>query len=128
VSLRLLLDTHALVWALSAPARLPGRVAESLRDPRYDVHVSSVSTWEIVIKAALGKIEADLGAVVRAVREADFEELPVSIAHTQRVSDLPPHHRDPFDRLLIAQALEERLTVVTHDRVLGAYQVPILWR
>ena len=128
MSLRLLLDTHALVWALAAPARLPARVVESLRDPRTDVHVSAVSTWEIVIKAALGKIDAELESIVRAAREADFEELPISIAHTQRVSALPPHHRDPFDRLLIAQALEERLTVVTHDRVLGAYQVPILWR
>lgn len=124
---RLLLDTHALVWALSAPRRLPADVAASLRDPESDVYLSAVSTWEIAIKSALGKIDADLAAVVRAARAADFEELPVTIAHTLRLRVLPAHHRDPFDRLLVAQAMEEHLTIVTHDRLIAAYGVSRLW-
>jgi PIN domain nuclease of toxin-antitoxin system len=87
---RLLLDTHALVWALSGPRRLPARAAKSIRDPETDVYVSAVSTWEIAIKSALRKIDADVAAVVRAMREADFEELPLAIAHTVRLRSLPP--------------------------------------
>ena len=79
---RLLLDTHALLWALSAPRRLPSQVVASLRDPESDVYVSAVSTWEIAIKSALGKLDADLVAIVEGFREADFEELPVTVAHT----------------------------------------------
>jgi PIN domain nuclease of toxin-antitoxin system len=127
VSQRLLLDTHALLWALGAPRRLPARVAAALRDPDTDVYVSAVSTWEIAIKSALGKIDADLTAIVGAARAADFDELSVTIAHTARLCVLPAHHRDPFDRLLIAQALEEHLTIVTHDRRIAAYSVARLW-
>jgi PIN domain nuclease of toxin-antitoxin system len=127
VSQPLLLDTHALIWALSTPRRLPARVAAALRDPDTDVYVSAVSTWEIAIKSALGKIDADVPAIVSAARAADFDELPVTIAHTARLCVLPAHHRDPFDRLLVAQALEEHLTIVTHDRLIAAYSVARLW-
>ena len=127
MSQRLLLDTHALLWALSAPRRLPSRVARMLRDPENDIFVSPVGTWEVAIKSALGKIDADVTAVARGAREAGFEELPITIAHTLRVSTLPAHHRDPFDRLLVAQAVEEHLTIVTHDPLLGGYPAPILW-
>lgn len=123
----LLLDTHALIWALSSPRRLPARVAAALRDPDTDVYVSAVSTWEIAIKSALGKIHADLPAIVSAARAADFDELPITIAHTARLCLLPAHHRDPFDRLLVAQALEEHLTIVTHDPLIAAYSVARLW-
>ena len=128
MSQRLLLDTHTLVWALSAPRRLPARAAASIRDPDNDVFVSAVSTWEIAIKSVLGKIRADLAVIVRGAREADFEELPVTVSHTLQLRALPPHHRDPFDRLLVAQAIEERLTIVSQDRVIAAYPVPMLWR
>ena len=124
---RLLLDTHALIWVLSNPRRLPARVANSIRDAETDVYVSPASTWEIAIKAALRKIDADVAAVVRAMREADFEELPIAIPHTVRLRSLPAHHRDPFDRLLVAQAVEERLTIVTHDPLIARYDVPRLW-
>ncbi len=123
----LLLDTHALIWALSTPRRLPARVAAAIRDPDTDVYVSAVSTWEIAIKSVLGKIDADLTAIVGAARAAYFDELPITITHTERLRALPPHHRDPFDRLLVAQALEERLTIVTHDRLIAAYAVARLW-
>jgi PIN domain nuclease of toxin-antitoxin system len=124
---RLLLDTHALIWALSAPRRLPAKVAAAIRDPESDVYVSAASTWEIAIKSALGRIDADLAAIVTALGEADFDELPITIGHTQRLRMLPLHHRDPFDRLLVAQALEEHLTIVTHDRLIDAYPVASLW-
>ncbi len=91
------------------------------------MYVSAVSTWEIAIKSVLGKIDADLAVIVSGAREADFDELPITIAHTERLRALPAHHRDPFDRLLVAQALEERLTIVTHDRLIGAYSVGRLW-
>ena len=128
MSQRVLLDTHALIWALSNPRRLPTRVAKTLRDPDTDVYVSSVATWEIAIKSALGKIDADVSAIARGARGADFEELTVSIPHTIRLLGLPNFHRDPFDRLLIAQALEEHLTIVTHDAIIGHYPVPVLWK
>ena len=124
---RLLLDTHALIWALSSPRRLPARVSSSIRDPDNDVYVSAVSTWEIAIKVMLRKVHADVAAVVRALRDAGFEELPITIAHTVRVHTLPLHHRDPFDRLLVAQAMEERLTIVTHDPLLRAYDAASVW-
>lgn len=123
----LLLDTHALIWALTAPHRLPAHAAAGIRAPENEVYVSAASTWEIAIKSALGKITADLEAVVGAVRAAAFEELPITIAHTLRLRELPAHHRDPFDRVLVAQALVEHLTIVTHDRLIAAYAVPRLW-
>jgi PIN domain nuclease of toxin-antitoxin system len=83
--------------------------------------------WEIAIKSTLGKIDASLSGIVSAVHAADFDELPITVAHTERLRALPAHHRDPFDRLLIAQALEERLTIVTHDRLIAAYSVARLW-
>jgi len=115
VTARLLLDTHALIWVLSNPRRLPARVANSIRDAETDVYVSPASTWEIAIKAALRKIDANVGDVVRAVRAVSFDELPVTIAHTVRL------------RLLVAQAVEERLTIVTHDPLIARYDVPRLW-
>lgn len=124
---RLLLDTHALIWVLSNPRRLPARVAKRIRDPETDVYVSAASTWEIAIKAALRKIDANIADVVRAMRAVSFDELPVTIAHTVRLGTLPDHHRDPFDRLLVAQAVEERLTIVTHDPLIARYDVPRLW-
>lgn len=127
MSQRLLLDTHALLWALSSPRRLPARVARVIRNPENDVYASAVGTWEIAIKAVLGKIDADAAAIARGLHDAHFEELPITIAHTVRLRTLPMHHRDPFDRLLVAQAIEEHLTIVTHDPVLARYPATILW-
>ncbi len=125
--MRLLLDTHALLWALATPARLPARTASAIRDPANAVFVSAASTWEIAIKVALGKLSADLDEIVRTSIEVGFEELPVTLAHARRLRELPARHRDPFDRMLVAQALEEGLTVVTRDVVLRDYGVPTHW-
>lgn len=125
--MRLLLDTHALLWALSAPTKLPARAAAALRDPTNTVFVSAASVWEIAIKAALGKLSADLDEIVGTSLEVGFEELPVTLAHARRVHSLPARHRDPFDRMLVAQALEEGLTLVSHDALVTAYGAPTLW-
>ncbi len=125
--MRLLLDTHALLWALSAPARLPARTAAAVRAPSNDVFVSAASMWEIAIKAALGKLTADVDEIVHTCVGVGFEELAVTFAHARRVRSLPPRHRDPFDRMLVAQAIEEGLSVVTHDPLVVAYGAPTLW-
>ncbi len=127
MSQRLLLDTHALIWALGGSRRLPTRAARAIRDPENDVYMSAEGTWEIAIKVTIGKIDADVTAVVAAARDADFEELPITVAHTVRLGALPQHHRDPFHRLLVAQALVERLTIVTHDSQIARYPAPMLW-
>jgi PIN domain nuclease of toxin-antitoxin system len=124
---RLLTDTHALIWALAQPSKLPRRTADKLRDPAVLVYVSAANTWEIAIKSALGKIDADLGEVMEGVREMGFIELAVTMEHCHRLTELPPVHRDPFDRILVAQALDEGLTLVTHDDVLKDYPAPVLW-
>ncbi len=126
--MRLLVDTHALLWALSRPDRLAGTASAALRDPANHVFVSAASTWEIAIKSALGKLDGDVGTIAGAARELGFADLAITIPHTVRVRSLHPHHRDPFDRILVAQALEEGLTIVTHDPVFTAYPAPTLWR
>lgn len=115
------------MWALSAPGRLPRKVRADLESPENSVFASAASTWEIAIKRALGKIEIDVTEIASACATTGFEELPVRMTHTARVTDLPAHHRDPFDRLLIAQALEEGLELVSRDPLLRAYAVPIRW-
>jgi PIN domain nuclease of toxin-antitoxin system len=122
---RLLLDTHALLWAVSDPDELTERARDVLRDGRNNVLVSAASVWEIAIKRALGKLTApdDLGPVLAA---ASFSPLPISLEHASLAGSLPPHHRDPFDRMLIAQAQLESLTIVTRDARFARYGVPLL--
>ncbi|MGH7897534.1 MAG: type II toxin-antitoxin system VapC family toxin [Candidatus Binatia bacterium] len=122
-----MLDTHALVWALGAPRKLPPPVMRAITDPVNEVYVSAASTWELAIKAALGRIDLDMTRTVEAAEKAGFAELAIRIRHTARVRLLPMHHRDPFDRILIAQAAEEGLTLVTRDSGFRAYGVPVLW-
>jgi PIN domain nuclease of toxin-antitoxin system len=124
---RCLLDTHALVWSLAKPGRLPKSVREIVEDPANDVFASAASAWEIGIKAALGKIQFPLAILDKAVSEAGFVELPVSLRHAMAIRDLPMHHRDPFDRLLVAQALREGLVLLTRDEVLSSYGVRTFW-
>jgi PIN domain nuclease of toxin-antitoxin system len=114
-----LLDTHLLLWALATPARLPPRARRIIRDA--DVYVSAASIWEISIKAAFGRLRADPHEVLAALEPAGFLGLSIAGVHAARVASLPPIHRDPFDRLLIAQALEEPMRLLTDDVVLGAY-------
>jgi PIN domain nuclease of toxin-antitoxin system len=118
--MRVLLDTHLFVWFLAGSPKL-GRSARKTIEGASAVFVSSASVWEIAIKAALGKIEADAAVVAEEIEGSGFIELPVSARHAARVAELPPLHGDPFDRLLIAQALCEPLIMLTADAALARY-------
>lgn len=122
--MRLLLDTHALLWWLADEGLAEG-ARETIADPANLVAVSAASAWEISIKKALGKLSApdDLENQIRA---AGFEPLPVTIAHGTRAGALPRHHDDPFDRMIIAQAQAEGLTIVTRDKQFVSYLVALL--
>jgi PIN domain nuclease of toxin-antitoxin system len=117
--LRLLLDTHLLLWALLQPNKLKSRVRSQIE--QNEVFVSAASIWEISIKSALGKLEADPRVVLEALQPAGLRLLPISGEHAARVFELPALHRDPFDRLLLAQAWFEPLTLLTDDNVLSQY-------
>lgn len=119
--MRILLDTHILLWALAEPARLAKDIAAQLRDPEVEVAYSAVSIAEIAIKAAQGRIDASPDRVLDAAKRSGFRELELSGRHAARLASLPTHHRDPFDRLLVAQALEEPARLLTADRRLAVY-------
>lgn len=123
--MRLLLDTHALLWWLADDPRLGAEARRQIADGANAVLVSAASAWEIEIKRALGKLEApaDLAA---AIRDSGFEPLAITLDHAVAAGRLPPHHSDPFDRLLIAQAAAEHLTLITRDSAFAAYDVS--WR
>jgi PIN domain nuclease of toxin-antitoxin system len=116
---RVLLDTHLLLWALAAPSRLPPIARRIIEES--DVFVSAASIWEISIKASLGKLAADPRDVLAALEPAGFLALLVSGEHAARVAALPPLHRDPFDRMLVAQALSEPMRLLTNDAALAGY-------
>lgn len=119
----LLLDTGILLWALDAPERLPPDVAAQIESRETTVYFSAASIWEIAIKMALGKIDFHFSPenIAQAAKETGFVELPVSAAHGAKVAHLPPHHRDPFDRLLIAQASLMPAQLLTADPALVPY-------
>lgn len=117
--MRILLDTHLLLWALATPDRLPKAARRQIVDA--EVYVSAASIWEISIKSALGKLEADPAAVLAAVEPAGFKLLSITGQHAAGVARLPPLHRDPFDRLLISQAVSEPMILLTNDAALAGY-------
>jgi PIN domain nuclease of toxin-antitoxin system len=124
--MKLLLDSHVLLWVLDTPERLPPLVHELVSDTTITVLVSIPSLWELRIKALNGKLEApdDLSGLALA---SGFSLLPVEVRHIGQLDRLPNHHRDPFDRMLIAQAQVDGLTLVSADRTIRLYDVPILW-
>lgn len=121
--MRLLLDTHLLLWALDTPARLDAGTRALLEDPANEVLFSAASIWEIAIKVRLGRADFPVrpDAIAQAARDTGFTELPVQAAAAARVADLPLHHRDPFDRLLVAQAMAEPMRLYTADSLLPPY-------
>lgn len=123
--MRLLLDTHALIWWLEGGARLRDEARAAIRSRANEVRVSPVSAVEISIKVAKGKLEAPGDLAAQIVRHG-FTALPVTIEHGIAMLGFPTKHGDPFDRLLIAQARREGLTIVTADRAFAAYDVPIM--
>jgi PIN domain nuclease of toxin-antitoxin system len=121
---RLLLDTHALLWWL-ADEGLTAEAREAIADPANLVAVSAASAWEISIKKALGKLAAP-DDLEQQVQTGGFVPLPISIAHGIAAGQLPRHHEDPFDRMLIAQAVAEGLTIVTRDKRFDDYGVALV--
>jgi len=122
---RLLLDTHVFLWWQAAQPRLTTAARQSIATASV-VFVSAASAWEAAIKAALGRLRIPESIEAGAIRSG-FEKLPITFSHAESAARLPPHHADPFDRMLIAQAQAEKLTLVTHDRRLAAYDVDALW-
>ena len=123
--MRLLLDTHVLLWWLDDSAALSEEARRAIGDPENLVYVSAVSIWEVVIKRALGKLDIPT-KWADALTEEPFRRLPMTWEHALEVRNLPDVHRDPFDRLLIAQAKVEDLTFVTGDEVLLRYRIATL--
>jgi PIN domain nuclease of toxin-antitoxin system len=123
--LKLLLDTHILLWWLEANSSLSKQAIGLIRDPQNTIFVSAVSLWEIWIKQSLGKLRLPAKFVERLAAES-FESLPLTATQTHRVSQLPWRHRDPFDRMLVAQAQVEKLVLLTVDEVLAEYGSAVL--
>jgi PIN domain nuclease of toxin-antitoxin system len=121
----LLLDTHVVLWWLLSPNRLRSPLRKKIAQTP-GVFVSAASVWEASIKVALGKLEMPDSLTV-ALREEGFRELPITFRHAEEVTLLPDIHKDPFDRMLIAQARAEALVLVTNDETIRSYAVPTLW-
>jgi len=122
-----LLDTHALLWWLTDDAMLSATARDVIGSPSNQVFVSAVSGWEISIKQSLGKLDADLDMLLTEVEHSGFMLLPVSFQHGLVAGNLPSHHRDPFDRMLIAQAQCEGLRLISVDGCFEAYDVDVIW-
>lgn len=128
-SVRLLLDTHIFIWALGEPHKLPSVARSAIENSANEVFVSAAVAWEISIKHALGKLPlpmAPASYVPSRLLQLRFKELSITFAHTLALSGLPTHHADPFDRILIAQAQIEGLTLVSVDSEIAKYPVPML--
>jgi len=121
--MRMLVDTHLLLWAAASSRRLPQEARRLMQDPENEVLYSAASLWEIAIKAALRKADfrADVALLRPALVEMGFKELSISGAHVERLPQLPHLHKDPFDRMLVAQSLAEPLVLLTNDSVLAGY-------
>lgn len=124
--MRLLLDTHAFLWWLSDAPSLSTIAREAITEPASLVHVSAATVWEIAIKAHLGRLDAGGADMVQEIVANGFVELPMAARHAHTAGWLPRHHDDPFDRMLIAQAQTEALTIVTRDSAFQRYEVLLL--
>ena len=121
-----LLDTHVFLWVIGDAKRLDHKVASEIQNTRNAVFVSAVSSVEIAIKSGLGKLDAP-DDLEDEIGLRGFSHLPLQYCHGAGLSTLPLHHQDPFDRMLIAQAIREKLTIITHDKKFKDYPVKILW-
>ena len=125
--MKLLLDTHVLLWAAGQPKRLPAAVRKLLDDPRNEPMFSSASLWEIAIKSGLGRDDFQVNARLlrRGLLDNGYSELAISSEHAVAIDGLPPIHKDPFDRLLVAQSLVEGITLLTSDPLVAQYPAPV---
>ena len=121
-----LLDTHAFLWWVSIKNALPHETRTIIIKPDSEIFVSFVTGWEIAIKVSVGKLN-DPGTIQSLVKRAGFDSLSIDFDHVEIYKALPLHHRDPFDRMLIAQALAENLTLISNETIFDAYGVKRLW-
>ena len=124
--MRLLLDTHAFLWWIEDDSALGSSARAAINVPTNPVYVSAASAWEIAIKRAKGTLEAPRGDVAAWIAAEGFAELDITVRHGTAAGALPLHHRDPFDRVLIAQAQLEEMTLITADPALAAYDVALI--
>ncbi len=117
--MRVLLDTHLLLWALAEPSKLSSAIRKQIN--AAEVYVSAASIWEISIKSAVGKLAASAGDILASIEPAGFSLLPVTGEHAAKVAELPLLHKDPFDRMLVAQAAVEPMQLLTDDKMLRGY-------
>ncbi len=128
--MKLLLDTHVLIWLLLEPAKVAGPALRAFCDPENVVLVSAATAWEIAIKESIGKLSLPAPSrtwLPSACTKAGLDWLSITAAHALAVSTLPWHHRDPFDRMLVAQSLAEGCTLISKDGTLKSYGVSLLW-
>ncbi len=123
--MRLLIDTHIFIWACEAPDRLTAKTRAIIAEPANDVFISAASMWEMAIKATLGRLPFPVDRMQEIVAGMGFEPLSMTMRHALEAGRLPRHHDDPFDRMLIAQARLDGLTLVTLDRQFASYDVAI---
>jgi PIN domain nuclease of toxin-antitoxin system len=123
--MRLLVDTHAMLWALGEPSALSSVARNTIADPSNLIVVSSASLWECAIKASIGKLDLPEN-FFNSIPEAGYEVMPIWISHLNVYRTLPMHHRDPFDRMLVAQARAEGLTLISRDPEIAKYDVETL--
>ncbi|MCF0039321.1 type II toxin-antitoxin system VapC family toxin [Dyadobacter fanqingshengii] len=128
--MNLLLDTHAVIWFITDDLRLPRRTRILLEDADNSCFISIATLWEIAIKNSLGRLElhAELKEIFAIIDKTGFELLPITASHILTNAILPHHHHDPFDRIIIAQSIEENLLVVTKDEKFVNYEASIAWR
>lgn len=123
--MKLLLDTHALLWSLHDPSKLSEKSRRALHDGENSVYFSPASIWEIAIKCSKKRLSVE-GDLTEAIKASEFLELPVNSQHAWQVRQLAWHHSDPFDRMLVAQAIEESMTLVTRDYILTSYPIKVM--
>ncbi len=123
---RYLLDTHVLIWWLADDPKLQQTTIDIMETETNELFVSAASTWEISIKRSQGKLQIDAN-IHEVIRQEGFLELPIRNLHGELAGRLPPHHKDPFDRMLVAQASQEGMMLLTHDTVFEKYDVPVIW-
>lgn len=125
--MKFLLDTHVILWAAGQPDRLPAKVRRLLGDPLNELVFSAASLWEIAIKKGLGRddFQVDARLLRRGLLDNGYSELAITSAHAVAIDGLPPIHKDPFDRLLVAQSMIEGITLLTTDPIVAQYPAPV---
>ncbi|MFN4253915.1 MAG: type II toxin-antitoxin system VapC family toxin [Saprospiraceae bacterium] len=127
--MKLLLDTHALIWFLNGDTQLSSTAQSAIESPENQSFVSIAAVWEIAVKNSLGKLALNrpFAELRHQIQMNGFEIMPIRFEHAQRVNQMPFHHRDPFDRIMLAQALTDALTIISRDPLFEPYGVDLVW-